>query len=287
MFHRIPKNPETRACWLRALKVQENDVKSSFRVCSRHFPGGDPLKTASLALVKCFASPIKQGPRSERAKQRVGQKQTMDSTTSDTPVTPSCSGSIPVTPTPISPDPVPHQLLTAEVGEQLRTEYHVHELPSLESLDPPGGILQETLDSQGQLLESNTILLARVAALEAENAQLKAQAKDKNFRIEDIQHDDKLVRFYTCFVSYMVFLAFFEFLGPAAERLQYWGTKESSSRQRMRSRKLGPKNELFLTLVKLKLNLPHADLAFQFGISVTKVSCYDTTWICFMYQDFS
>ena len=107
--------------------------------------------------------------------------------------------------------------------------------------------------------------------------QLKAQAKDpekKNFRIEDIQHDDKLVRFYTGFVSYMMFLAFFEFLGPAAERLQYWGSKESEDRQRVRSRKLGPKNELFLTLVKLKLNLPHIDLAFRFGI------CYTSFTLC-------
>lgn len=84
----------------------------------------------------------------------------------------------------------------------------------------------------------------------------------------------------------MMFLAFSEFLGPAVERLQYWGSKESEDRQRAHSRKLGPKNELFLTLVKLKLNLPNIDLAVRFGISVTQVSHYGTTWICFMCQHF-
>ena len=76
-FHRIPKSPETRATWLRALGVQESDVKPSSRVCCRHFPDGDPLKTPSLALEKRFASPIKQGARSKRAKQRDEQRQSM------------------------------------------------------------------------------------------------------------------------------------------------------------------------------------------------------------------
>ena len=33
--------------------------------------------------------------------------------------------------------------------------------------------------------------------------------------------------------------------------------------------KLDPLNQLFLTLIKLKLNLPHRDLAHRFGISVS------------------
>ena len=45
------------------------------------------------------------------------------------------------------------------------------------------------------------------------------------------------------------------------------------------------KNQLFLVLVKLKLNLKHKDLAFRFGISVTQVSRYITTWICFLHKE--
>ena len=63
----------------------------------------------------------------------------------------------------------------------------------------------------------------------------------------------------------MVFLAFFEFLGPVVEHLNYWGSKEGV-RQRHRPRKLDAKNQLFLTLVKLKLNLKLTDLALVYPL---------------------
>ena len=47
---------------------------------------------------------------------------------------------------------------------------------------------------------------------------------------------------------------------------------------------LDPVNQLFLTLIKLKLNLKLKDLAFCFGISPSVVSRYINTWICFLYQ---
>lgn len=87
-------------------------------------------------------------------------------------------------------------------------------------------------------------MLARIELLEAKNTQLTAEAQQRvttRFRLEDIQSDDKLVRFYTGFVSFSIFLAFFEFLGPVVEKLNYWGSKEGE-RQRHRSRKLDSKN---------------------------------------------
>ena len=66
-----------------------------------------------------------------------------------------------------------------------------------------------------------------------------SSSKEEEF--EDIQHDDKLVRFYTGFVSYTMFLAFLSSLGqllsvsstgigrigrPATGTLQKTGTKE-------------------------------------------------------------
>ena len=66
--------------------------------------------------------------------------------------------------------------------------------------------------------------------------------------------------------------------------LNYWGSKEKTSKKRRRKCKLDPQNQLFLTLVKLKLNLKFQDLAFRFGISTAAVSRYFTTWICFLYH---
>ena len=131
----------------------------------------------------------------------------------------------------------------------------------------------------------HTALLARIEYLESENARLKKECSPTttHFRIEQVKHDDCLVRFYTGFITYHIFLAFFNFLGPVVHKLNYWGSKEGS-RVRNRRRKLDPENQLFMTLVKLRLNLKTKDLAFRFGLSTSQVSRYLTTWICFLYH---
>jgi len=101
-----------------------------------------------------------------------------------------------------------------------------------------------------------------------------------HFRIEQVKHDDRLVRFYTGFITYYIFLAFFNFLGPVVHKLNYWGSKEGSH-VRIHQRKLDPENQLFMVLVKLRLNLKTKDLAFRIGLSTSQVSRYLTTWICF------
>ena len=50
---------------------------------------------------------------------------------------------------------------------------------------------------------------------------------------------------------------------------------------------LDPLNQLFLTLVRLKLNLRVVDLAYRFGIYAGLVSSYFITWVCFTYKQFS
>ena len=134
-------------------------------------------------------------------------------------------------------------------------------------------------------VDVGTALLARIELLESETKKLKEAPKRKHlFNIEDIQHDDKMILFYTGFVSFRIFSAFFEFLGPAVDHLNYWGSKKRVDLQRGRSFKLDPKNQLFLVLVKLKLNLKLKYLAYRFGISPSQTSRYITTWICFLYH---
>ena len=128
-------------------------------------------------------------------------------------------------------------------------------------------------------------LLARIETLEAENTRLKKglPSRETKFTVEQIMNDDKLFCFYTGFKSYVVFLAFFQFLGPAVNKLNYWGN-EVTSRKRQRSMKLSPMDQLVMTLMKLRLNLKVLDLSFRFGVSPTVVSRYFTTWICFLYH---
>ena len=77
--------------------------------------------------------------------------------------------------------------------------------------------------------------------------------------------------------------AFFQFLGPAVNKLNYWGIKPKSQ-QRQRSMKLSPVDQLLMTLMKLRLNLKVVDLSFRFHVAPATVSRYITTWICFLYH---
>ena len=121
-------------------------------------------------------------------------------------------------------------------------------------------------------------LLAQIEYLQSENLKLSTQHRDSKhyFWIEDIQGDDKLLCFYTGFTSFKIFMAFFEFLGPAKEHLNYWGEK-TIPHKRSCIRKLDTKTQLFLTLVKLRLNLKLKDLSFRFGLSTSQVSRTITT----------
>ena len=73
-FHGVPKEADKRVLWLEVFSIREEDIKPSSRVCSRHFPAGDASKSPSISLGKRFASPIKQGPRAKRAKEREEQR---------------------------------------------------------------------------------------------------------------------------------------------------------------------------------------------------------------------
>ena len=85
--------------------------------------------------------------------------------------------------------------------------------------------------------------------LKAENSKLQksidASKLKPCLRIEHIAHDDKLVRLYTGFISYMVLIIFFTFLGPAVNKLSYWGGRKEQARKRHRMTKLSPLNQFF------------------------------------------
>ena len=193
-FHRFPSDIDRLATWLQIFKMTKEEVKSHMRVCSRHFPDGDASKTPSPTVGKRFSSPLKKGPRSKRAKTREVNKQ-LTNLLSSPSLSPRSSRSA-------SPAVTPgqqHNVLMTPVGEQLQNEYVVHELPSDSATPGP---------SQTDVLV-NTALLSRIEILEAENACLKKQKPSTpvHFKIEHIQHDDRLVRFYTGFVSYAVFIS--------------------------------------------------------------------------------
>ena len=209
--------------------------------------------------------------------------------------------------TSVSPSPIPE--FTSETGDGL-TNVNLSSLDiatsvaAMSSEDEPlrGAVCQDThqlsdgnasigmssapspvnsLCSHEDLNMTVAGLMARIDALEAENKYLKS--KKSLFRFECISHDDSLVKFYTGFSSYDQLMHFYEFLGPAVNHLQYWGSKETQ-KKRHRKTKLDSLNQLFLTLIKLRSNLREKDIANRFGIAVSTVSKYFITWVCFLYQ---
>ena len=96
-------------------------------------------------------------------------------------------------------------------------------------------------------------MLARIEYLDAENQNLKESAsikRPKHFRFDDVANDDSLVRFYNGFPRMK---AVFKFHGPAINKLHYWGTDAVQSSKR--NMKLDPKNQFFLTLMRLRFNV--------------------------------
>ena len=232
-------------------------MKSHMRVCSRHFPDGNTDNPPNLTIGKRFSSPIKkQHPRAKRVKLREKSREIRKLSASRS-ASPSSESGTP----------------TFNPGDQLEAEHTVHEPTECATTSTRTDV------------HIDRALLARIEFLEVENERLKKEAQKVNsqhFRIEQIKKDDNLVRFYIGFISLSLFLEFFEYLGDVVEHLNYWG--EMGGCKRKRIRKLSTMNQLFLTFVKLKLNLKLQDLAFRFGLSPSQTSRYLTTLICFLYQ---
>ena len=129
-FHRFPSSSGRRTRWLQILRIDESLLKPHSHVCVRHFPAGDVTKDPQVNLGKRFASPIKKKlPRAKRAKTRENVKSTpaLISTSSDVS---SPTSLVVITSTTEEHFEEVQSSLTTAVGEQLCTEYQLHELPS-------------------------------------------------------------------------------------------------------------------------------------------------------------
>ncbi len=100
----------------------------------------------------------------------------------------------------------------------------------------------------------------------------KEEERDRKLlRIIDMKNNPKMLRYYTSFRDYSHFCYFFHILGPATGHLKY------------SSRDLDPKDELFLTLIKLRTDKDDMELSFLFGVGLKTVGSTFRTWINFMF----
>ena len=206
-MHRFPQDPKLRSQWIKALKLDDSDIKSYHRLCSRHFPQGDRKNMPSSSLGKRFAFPKKYWTsRAKRPNNRQAEKNLFGSSSHASMMeTPSTSTKQGVSAQEMAVQEQQETTpLLAAVGEQLRTDYQLHDLPTVSKDDKETHILL------------NMGLLPRIETLESENRELKAkllQATATNvlssFTATNFAGNDELIRLYTGFPSYEAFLSFF------------------------------------------------------------------------------
>ena len=98
--------------------------------------------------------------------------------------------------------------------------------------------------------------------------------RTQRWTIDMYENDDKAILYYTGFDNYRHFNFVFDLLGPAAYELNF------------RCDTLTPKDQFFLTMIKIRQAKEDVELSLFFKISTTLVSKICTTWINFMYYQF-
>ena len=198
---RFPADHSKRQQWITALNLTEDDINEESRICSKHFLNGDSANAPVLNLGSRFASPRKSDTeRGKRAVKRASRSPIsfVPAKRASTKSSSSRASSVSVT--------------SDDQADQL-------------SLSDSSAVMS----SSG---EQSIALAARVELLEAETKHLRLLVNKKPtselvyFRVEQIDENDSLVRFFTGFASYKLFMIFFEFLGPSVYNLNYWGDKE-------------------------------------------------------------
>ena len=110
-----------------------------------------------------------------------------------------------------------------------------------------------------------------------EISDLKGKVEQCSFSIDHIKNNDDDIELYPGFFNYGTFKAFYDYLCPACEILQYigsWNTTKTTENPEKCGpmRTLSPEEELFLCLVRPRLGLLERELANRFNISTSQVS---------------
>ena len=106
----------------------------------------------------------------------------------------------------------------------------------------------------------------------------------ERFGVHRFEGNDDDIKFYTGLPSYDILLCLYRYLEPLLPYLRYRSSKhEQPTRQLLnRQRLLQPIDELFMVLVRLRLNLLEKDLSHRFNCSLSTVSRVCTAWLPFL-----
>ena len=117
---------------------------------------------------------------------------------------------------------------------------------------------------------------------ECEN--IKSQLELERFGINRFSYDDNMIKFYTGFQTYLLFIAFYRCTEPTAKNMQsaYYKSSDTISLSG-RKRCMMLIDELSWFLCRLRAGLIEQDLSVRFNCSVATVSRKIITWANFLY----
>lgn len=122
--------------------------------------------------------------------------------------------------------------------------------------------------------------------IKKQQCEIDSLKEKKPFSINDVKENDKLMTFYTGLQSYLVFEWLYNRLMDKVPGMTYTSyKKESSGKKRGPKRQLSGEEEMFLTLVRIRLGLLEEDLAFRFGMSQSSISSITRTWCSFLAKE--
>ena len=150
---------------------------------------------------------------------------------------------------------------------------------------------------------------AKTNALLIELEEIKQQLVNLTTRCENFEkkslslnrfQNGKAMGFYTGFADVEIFDALYNFCdsGEEGENIRYWHSSSTdpdttvlrendeyveSFPKRGRPRLLHPKEELFITLCRLRQGFPEEHLAHLYGVSQTTISRIIITWVNLLY----
>ena len=256
-FHRFPKEKNLLDLWIRAIR---RDIGSYFQinkntsVCSRHFKPEDFKETLSGRRILCNgAVPSKFDWKSASPKKRKAPTQQRCDNQPE-------SGS----------------------DEDTAGPSHVNQ-----DLDVQAEDIQETDEAYSLEVQIGDLMT------QVENLTERcADSERKVFSFSRFASDDNSIKFYTGFPNVQVFNALYDFCNPGeqGENISYWHSSSTSevssshglSTKQGRPRILQPKEELFLTLCRLRQGFPEEHLAHLYGISQATISRIIITWVNFL-----
>ena len=167
------------------------------------------------------------------------------------------------------------------------SQQHCMELVSAEGMNETQDIGVEEVEFSGSdLIE---FLQGKLEEMSLQLEELQTKHEKSLFRLENIKGDNYQINLYTSFPDYDTLLHFYRtILESDAKVMRQWRSGESkdsyAEEKTGRSHKLPLLEQLFLTLVRLRLGLLEFDLANRFGISQSSVSRITATWLNLLFH---